>query len=68
MMPEKKQQKPLGWFFHSAARERQRKVRQSELPLPPRLICSYRKPTKVPKEGERREGGTTKRVWLQKGF
>ena len=32
--------------------------------MPLRLICSYRKPTKVPKEGERGEGGTTKRVWL----
>ena len=42
--------------FHSGAREWQRKVRQAELPLPLRLICSYRKPTKVPKEGERREG------------
>ena len=50
--------------FHSAVRQWQRKVRQAELPLPLRLICSYRKPTKVPKEGERGEGGTTKRVWL----
>ena len=42
--------------FHSAAREWQRKVRQLELTLPPRLICSYRKPTKVPKEREREAG------------